>query len=320
MAADKYLLHHFGEALFDYVKAKLNAETSCLIYDQLMKIGEREEISLADVRTMIIENSKATIESEHFTKIDQETLIGLLSLDELTVDEDELLAAVSKWVDCEVQRQGLPADSENLRKVFEPIKGYIVFTALTPEKIANCKKIAKILTWEEVGSLFLHLLNKENPWTIELKSPRNAGSSLNRYTVFVSDLFDPEARYRYLREVHLRVSRRVRILTIYSTYSEKVLGASLQILDSNGVDLGSKIERLAKDGKLCFSVNPPLDVQPNCSYTLKVTGDGQTTSADELSAQKNFNFKGFEFDLDYSGFIYPYKAHCIRGLEFSRFV
>ena len=124
-AGDKYKLNGFHQMFFAYVKSKLNAKSSCLIYDQLVKIFDREEIRLGDVRTAMIKNSQETIESEHFKEIDQETLISLLSLDRLNIDEADLLPAVSKWVDCEVQRQacrpqepskGVPADQE-LRSV-----------------------------------------------------------------------------------------------------------------------------------------------------------------------------------------------------------
>ena len=314
MAADKYLIHHFGEALFEYVNRRLNPESSCLIYDQLMKIGDREEISLAYVRTMIVENSKAALESEHFTQIDQETLIGLLSLDKLAVHEDDLVAAVSKWVDYEVQRQGLPANFENRRKVFDPIKPYILFTSLTPEQISDCEEITNLLTLEERKLLILHVVNKENPWTIQLKSSRKVGA--NACSVFISD-FVNLAGPPYSRGVGLSVSRRARILTIYLTYSEKAPGVSLRILDSNGVELGLETRRLAKDGKVCFSFYPYFVVQPNCSYKLEVIGDGKTSATikDQLSQQKTLDSKGLKFNFDYS--IFEYSYHCVRGLEYS---
>ena len=151
-------MNHFSKSFFDYVKSKLNAASSCLIYDQLVKIGDREEIPLAEVRTVAIEQTQETFESEHFKHIDQETLINLLSLDQLSIDEFDLLEPISKWVDCEVQRQGLPINDENRRKVFKPIKGHILFNALKLEKAAKCKEIAELLTVEEIGSLILHLL------------------------------------------------------------------------------------------------------------------------------------------------------------------
>ena len=309
LAADKYLLHHFSKALTDYVKAKLSAESSCLIYDQLIKIGEREEISLASVRTVIIKNSLKTFESEHFTQIDQETLISLLSLDKLSISEIDLLAAVSKWVDCEVQRQDLPANEENRRKVFEPIKGYVLFTALTLEEIANCEEVTQLLRDEEIGSLVLHLLNKKWPLKIELKTSRVAGSSF--CSVFVDD-----ARPAYINLcsdlVKLTVNRRVSIRTFYTNYSKRFHHVFFKILGSNDVDLGLKTERFFQDGRLCFSFNPPLVVEPNTSYTLKIDEPAGLASTEFVSQQEQLNFEGSVI----FGLKRRDQFHCVRGFEF----
>ena len=152
VAADRYKLHGFSKALTDYIKAKLNAENSCLIYDQLIKIGEREEILLADVRTIIIENSQKAFASEHFTQIDQETLISLLSPNKLNIAEIDLLKAVSRWVDCKVQRQGLPMNDMNRQLAFEPIKRYISFTAFTPDQITACEAIKHLFPRKVIES------------------------------------------------------------------------------------------------------------------------------------------------------------------------
>ena len=180
MAADKYLLNHYSRALFSFIIDKLTNENSCLIYEQLVKIGDREESALAYVRDRIIESTKEVFESEHFTQISQEMLISLLSLEKLSIDEIDLFKAVSKWVDCEVRRRGLSVNRENRRLVFESIKGYILFSELTPEKIANCKEVVELLTKEELLSLLsllLRLVNKEEPLAIELKTSRVAGTS-----------------------------------------------------------------------------------------------------------------------------------------------
>ena len=308
MAADKYLLHHFSEAFFEYIKGRLDAKSSCLIYDQLIKIGEREEIPLAQVRTMIIEKSKETLESDHFTQIDRETLISLLSLDELSIGEFCLLAAVSKWIDCEVQRQGLPMNRENRRRVFEPIKGYILFTALKPEKIANRKEIIELLPDEERGSLLLHLLNKDYPSRIELKTPRRAATRV-ACSVFVTDPLYPGA-YEYSK-VLLSVNRRVSIKTIHTLCSVDVAGLSLKI-QSNGVDLDLKIESLVMNDKRSFSFDPPFGVEPNTRYILEFN-HGMYKSGDQLSKQQELDYKGWVvFDLGYPG----YQFHCFKGLDF----
>ena len=309
MAADKYLLHHFGDALFGHIKRKLTVESCYLIFDQLMKIGEREEIVLASVRTWISENSKEVFESENFKQIDQEMLISLLSLNQLNIVEFDLLVAVLKWVDCEVQRQGLPVNDENRRKVFEPIKSYILFTDLPPGKIASCKEIAELLTSEERGALLLHQFDRENPSMIELKTARKVGP--NFLSVFVGD-----ARYfcelPYSEKTTLTVNRRISIRTIHTTYSERAQSVSLKISNSKFIHLDLVIERLVQGGRLCFSFKPPFVVEPNSTYTLIVTGNGEMTKEDHLSRQFRLNYKeSVIFDLkNLNG------THCVRGFDF----
>ena len=309
MAADKYLVNHFGKAFFDYVKSKLNAESSCLIYDQLVKIGDREEIRLADVRTAMIENSRETIESEHFKQIDQETLISLLSLDQLNIDEVDLIAAVSKWVDCEVQRKGLPVNRENRRKVFEPIKNYVLFTAFKPEKVAECKLIADLLTLEEAGSLVLHLLNKDKPLMIELKTSRSAGAGTHR--VFVKDLFSASG-YGGSRKVELTVNQRVSIRAIHLTYSQSSSDLSFRVFNQSTCSyLYFKAESSVKDGKVCLSLSPPLEVKANQKHTFYVDCGRYLTSEDHLTNGQTLSYGSTTFDLRSSN-----SHNFVRGLEF----
>lgn len=145
-----------------------------MINDQLIRI-QKDEIWSGYMRSKIVEYSRETFESAYFTQIHQQTLISLLSLDELKIAEIDVLAAVLAWLVCEVQRQGLSLSLANRRKVFEQIKDYIVFTALTPQEIASCKELADLLTAEERGSLLLHVTNRVNPLTVQPKTPRKAG-------------------------------------------------------------------------------------------------------------------------------------------------
>ena len=315
LAADKYLLYRFDRAFFDYVKARLDPESSCLIYDQLIKIGEREEISLAHVRTVTIENSRATFDSEHFTHVDQETLISLLSLDELSIDENELLVAVSKWVDCEVQRRGLPVSGENRRKVFEPIKSYVQFASLSPEKIADYEEVAGLLTAEELAQLFLHLLNRRNPLTIELKTSRRAGAA----RVFITDLVSA-ADNPYSNQVYLSVNRKVFIRAIYTTYCGSEADLSLKILDSGGLDFGLESRVSLKNDKSgrpvwCFSFDKPFEVQANIRYRLQVLGQGKATREDQMSRQQQLNYTESVTCVLRPVFLFE-DYHCIGGLEF----
>ena len=282
MAADKYLLNNFKEAFVGHINRRLNEWNSCLIYDQLIKIGDPVQTSLAHVRNTIIENEEA-FESEHFTQIDQETLISLLSLDELSIDEFDLFVAVSKWVDCEVLRQDLSVNDENRRCVFESIKGYIVFTAFSPEKIASCEEVTRLLTDEERGSLVLHRLDKKNPLKIELKTSRRTEASGCSVLLCKSGLVEYSYPPSYSRTMYLSVNRMIDIIGIRTTYAGSAANLSLTIRNSDGVDLGLTSESSLKDGKWRFSFEPRFRAEPDCLYTLQITGDEQLTKEDLLS-------------------------------------
>ena len=323
MAADKYLLNNFSEAFLDYIKSKLNAENSCLVYEQLLKTGNPEENSFARVRRTIIKNSKKVFESEHFTQIDQETLISLLSLDELSIAEFDLLAAVCKWVDCEVQRRALPVNGENRRRVFEPIKGYVLFSELSAEKFARCKEMVELIAPEEVGPLLLHLLNEEhheeNQLPFEQKTWRVAGASTCR--VFVSSFSfsyddydnDHEEDYNVI-DMYLTADRGVSIRTIHTTYSERFDDdLHLVIYDLDRKQLNIDMYQFVKDGKLSFSLDPPFELQPDCSYRLVASSDEWI---DEVS-EENLDYKEqvhFTVERESAN---CFECHCIRGLEFS---
>ena len=308
MAANKYLVHSFGQAFFDYVKSKLDVKSSCLIYDQLAKIGEREEIRLAEVRTMVIENIRETIRSEDFTQIDQETLISLLSLDQLSIDEVDLLTAVWKWVGCEVQRQGLPVNRPNRRWVFKPIKHYVLFTALEPETAAYCKVIADLLTLEEAGSLLLHL-NQGEPFVIEQKTSRSVGSG--GHSVFVSDLFSAEGESGS-RTVELTVNRRVSIRAIHLTYSRSAANLGFQVLNNLTDEfLNLNVKRSVKDGMLCLSLSPPLELEADQTYTLYVDCSRTLGSQDQLTNDESLSYGPTTFKFDPQT-----DNNFVRGLEF----
>ena len=277
MAADKYQIDGFSETLFGYIEGRLNVRNSCLIYDQLIKIGQPMHALLARVMTMIIENSKEAFESESFTHIDPETLISLLSLGELSIAEFDLFVAVSKWVDCEVHRQGLQMNCGNRRRVFAPIKGYIVLTALTPEQIANCKRIIELVSEEERGSLLLHRLNRGNRLMIEIETPRKAVASA--CSVFLSE--SGFVKYDYSRTMHLSVNRSVFIKSVHTTFPASA-NLILRILDSKCEDLGLKPEPFLQDDQWSFSFKPPFVVEPNYPYTLQISGDHQVTKLDGL--------------------------------------
>ena len=325
LAAETYVIDGFEGALFEYIRTRLNlanpAANIFLIYDQLVKIDTAEEL-LAQART-IIERSKVTFASEHFTQIGQETLISLLSLEELNIDEFDLFMAVSKWVDCEVRRQDLPMNRQSRRQVFWPIQGYILFNALTPDQVARCQEIDELLSLDEIGSLLLHLLNPDgHPYSLELRTTRRAGCITR--SVSVRSTFSVHSTllasgYLYASEVQLHVNRSVYLKTIHTTYSSGN-AANLTLAIFEGFLPGyqpsfvRRVQASPVNGKCCFVFDPPFCLGPlyRRGYRLQVAGSGVMTEEDRLSKERVFNFEESVF------FYLTPNSHFIERIDFEK--
>ena len=120
--------------LLERFKEELNETNCCLIYDQLIKLGKSES-ALNLVRTLIEINTETAFNTKYFTQISQDTLIDILQMKYLNIDEVDLLIACSKWVDAEVDRKLLEPTIENKQKAFAPLKCLINFTDLNLDKI-----------------------------------------------------------------------------------------------------------------------------------------------------------------------------------------
>ena len=62
--------------------------------------------------------------------------------------------------------------SINKQNVFKPIKEYIKFSDLTLEALEGFSRIQDILTIDELALLFLHLIDKRTPLSINCKTSR----------------------------------------------------------------------------------------------------------------------------------------------------
>ena len=50
------------------------------------------------------------------------------------------------------------------------------------------------------------------------------------------------------------------------------------------------MKRSLKNGKWCFSFDPPFDLQPKLAYQLQFSADGRMAMDDQLSKQRELNY------------------------------
>lgn len=197
MAGDKYQVYNMNDAMFSFIKHILNPSNCCIIYDQLMKFPtDYVCVPLDQVETIIRCNSASAFKNKHFVKISQDTLLNLLSMDALSIDEIDVLTSCAKWVDEEIKRLNLESNTTNKQTVFEPIKNLIRFSKITFDQLKSCNPIKDLLSRDELCSLFLHLLNVSK-FTIEcntarkkveLKSASCKNYQLDSYSRYFSEL------------------------------------------------------------------------------------------------------------------------------------
>ncbi|KAG4071509.1 hypothetical protein HA402_011663 [Bradysia odoriphaga] len=160
VAGDKYQVYNMNDAMFSFIKDVLNASNCCIIYDQLMKFpSECVCVPVDQVRTMIRHNSRVTFKNEYFVNISQETLVDLLNMDVLSIDEIDVLRSCAKWVDEEIRRLNLESNAATKQKIFKPLKNLIGFSKITLDQLEHFSPIKDLLSSDELNSLFLHHLN-----------------------------------------------------------------------------------------------------------------------------------------------------------------
>ncbi|XP_037047780.1 BTB/POZ domain-containing protein 3-like [Bradysia coprophila] len=172
MAGDKYQVYNMNDTILSFIKNALNTSNCCIIYDQLMQFpSDYVCVPLDQVKTLIRYNSVLAFKNRHFVDISEATLVDLLSMDALTINEIDVLKSCALWVAEETERQNSQSNVTNKRKVFEPIKNLIRFSKITFDQLRKFNPIKDLLSNDELSSLLLYLLNITN-FTIECHTAR----------------------------------------------------------------------------------------------------------------------------------------------------
>lgn len=169
MAGDKYLVYKMSDTMFSFIKNVLNLSNCFIIYNQLMKFPTGYAcVPLDEVKTIIRYNSASAFMDKHFVNISQETLVDLLSMDVLNIEEIDVLRSCEKWVAEEIKQLNLEPNATNKQMVFKPIKNLIKFSKIPFDQLRNFNPIKDLLSSEELSSLFLDV----SKFTVECNTAR----------------------------------------------------------------------------------------------------------------------------------------------------
>ena len=172
--AKKYIVPALADKCTEYLSNNLDPSNVFIILPSAQKY---EEKSLVDRCWKVIDSqTEEAVESDGFATIERSLLEAVVKRDTLSIEEVNLFKAVNLWATKECERQGLIADGEVKRRILgEPVVKGIRFSVMKQIDFANIVIDSKILTSEEVITIFKYYSSAEN-FPLERFESRRSGS------------------------------------------------------------------------------------------------------------------------------------------------
>ena len=151
--AKKYMVPSLTDKCMEYLKEKLDPSNVFIILPFAQKY---EDKTLVDrCWNVIDEQAEAAVNSDGFEMIEKSLLEGVITRDNLIIEEVILFQAVARWATKQCEKQGLVADGKVKRRIIgeRAIKA-IRFPLMTKEEFASVVIDTNLLTTEETNGLF----------------------------------------------------------------------------------------------------------------------------------------------------------------------
>ena len=151
--AKKYMVPSLTDKCVEYLKEKLDPSNVFIILPFARKY---EDNTLVDrCWNVIDEQTEAAVNSDGFEMIEESLLEGVITRDNLMIEEVVLFQAVIRWATKQCEKQGLVADGKVKRRIIgeRAIKA-IRFPLMTMEEFASVVIDTNLLTTEETNGLF----------------------------------------------------------------------------------------------------------------------------------------------------------------------
>ena len=151
--AKKYMVPSLTDKCMEYLKEKLDPSNVFIILPFAQKY---EDNTLVDrCWNVIDEQTEAAVNSDGFEMIEESLLEGVITRDNLMIEEVVLFQAVIRWATKQCEKQGLVADGKVKRRIIgeRAIKA-IRFPLMTMEEFASVVIDTNLLTTEETNGLF----------------------------------------------------------------------------------------------------------------------------------------------------------------------
>ena len=151
--AKKYMVPSLTDKCMEYLKEKLDPSNVFIILPFAQKYEDK--ILVDRCWNVIDEQTEAAVNSDGFEMIEKSLLEGVITRDNLMIEEVALFRAVIRWATKQSEKQGLVADGKVKRRIIgeRAIKA-IRFPLMTIEEFASVVIDTNLLTTEETNGLF----------------------------------------------------------------------------------------------------------------------------------------------------------------------
>lgn len=143
-AGDKYLVCDLSHRLIETVKNSLSESNCCIVYNELIKFSDYDEL-IERAKRLIRSETKVAFEDELFECLDRDSLVDILNFEWLGLEEIKILGSCLRWVEADIERMNLVQTGPSKRKVFTAIKHHIPFSDMTPEELGTFEGIENLL-------------------------------------------------------------------------------------------------------------------------------------------------------------------------------
>ncbi|KAG4078576.1 hypothetical protein HA402_002690 [Bradysia odoriphaga] len=326
MAGNKYQVYKMNDKLFSFVNDVLNSSNCCIIYDQLMKLpAESVCVPVDHVKELIRYNSASALKNEQFMNVSLETVLDILNMDTLTVDEIDVLASCADWVAAEIKRQNLEPNAANMQETFKPIKNFIRFSMITIDQLKNFKPIMYLLSSDELNSLFAHYLDL-SILTFGCSTARTR-PALQSATCGKSQ----PGNFNYNRSTFLsfdtpefitifKASSDIFITNVYTFLSTVVQDVKLSISDNvSELELELNCEKLSTPEDNCwyFRFIDFVKIDATKEYKFLIKFDTNMLTSNSLSRNTAMIVQQpSALQIILSGFTHTNGYHCLKKIDF----
>lgn len=271
---------------------------------------------------MIRYNSQEAFESDYFSKISQNTLINILSMDSLSTDEVHILKVCLRWIEFELVRKNLETNFKNKRNLFKSFEHLIKFSSISSAELKEFKEIDNLLTIDEIGHLYLLHLSPDEytsfPITCNVKRSRLKLYTLSEM-IYWNDYFCVNSSitssntYTILMENTMVSDQMILIKEVLTNLPDVRIFAFF--FNKKNLNLKSKMRIKLTNGQILFKFEEPLLLEANRTYELQImfseySFGRNSNKRSESTLSANFGDKFISIKLKYKN------IHCIKSIDF----